>query len=141
MAMSNKPLPVVNRDTWCRHRTPFGTDHPVCKAGIDFHPFLIPSDRMEHMPCLGTPTQAEALATCPQYSGYSDEELAAREAEDAARWERIKTIRAAIIASGKTGGEIECPACKTGKVRFSVARSNGHVHAGCSTEGCARWME
>lgn len=38
-------------------------------------------------------------------------------------------------------GEMECPVCKTGKLRYSRAAYNGHVHAACSTETCVRWME
>ncbi len=38
-------------------------------------------------------------------------------------------------------GEITCPVCKTGKLRYSRAAYNGHVHASCSTATCVRWME
>ena len=38
-------------------------------------------------------------------------------------------------------GEIKCPVCNTGILRFSRARINGHVHAACSMEDCVRWME
>jgi hypothetical protein len=38
-------------------------------------------------------------------------------------------------------GEMECPVCKTGKLRYSRSALNGHVHARCSTEGCVAWME
>lgn len=38
-------------------------------------------------------------------------------------------------------GEMECPVCKTGKLRYSRAAYNGHVHARCSTDGCVAWME
>jgi len=58
---------------------------------------------------------------------------------------RMMTARAVIVAhtEGKrgVGGVIECPVCKTGKLRFSVARCNGHVHAACTTDKCVRWME
>lgn len=37
-------------------------------------------------------------------------------------------------------GEIDCPVCKAGKLRYSRASSNGHVHAAC-TSGCVAWME
>lgn len=39
------------------------------------------------------------------------------------------------------GGAIPCPVCKTGTLRYSRAAYNGHVHAGCSTQGCVQWME
>lgn len=38
-------------------------------------------------------------------------------------------------------GEMQCPVCKAGKLRYSRAGYNGHVHAACSTETCVRWME
>jgi hypothetical protein len=38
-------------------------------------------------------------------------------------------------------GIIGCPICKTGKLRYSRAAYNGHVHARCSTDGCVSWME
>lgn len=38
-------------------------------------------------------------------------------------------------------GVMECPVCKKGKLRYSRAGYNGHVHAACSTETCVRWME
>ena len=38
-------------------------------------------------------------------------------------------------------GQIDCPVCKVGKLRYSRAAYNGHVHAGCTTQGCVRWME
>jgi hypothetical protein len=39
-------------------------------------------------------------------------------------------------------GTIDCPACNGVKtLRFSRAGYNGHIHAGCTTEGCVRWME
>lgn len=59
--------------------------------------------------------------------------------------ERIGVIRKAIIAeherTGANAGTITCPACNAGTVSWSRARSNGHVHARCSTPDCAAWME
>lgn len=130
----------MSRNTWCRHRTPFDKEkHPVCKVGVDYHQF---DQRHSNMPCLGQ--SAEARAGCPQYSGYTPEEIAKHEADMKAGFERIGTIRQAIVANVKATGQrqgyIPCPACKTGTVGYSQA-SNGHIHAGCSTPGCARWME
>lgn len=39
-------------------------------------------------------------------------------------------------ASWGTQGSLPCPACKTGTVKWVRARSNGHLHAGCSTPFC-----
>jgi hypothetical protein len=38
-------------------------------------------------------------------------------------------------------GQMSCPVCNTGTLRYSRDLSNGHVHARCSTEGCVAWME
>lgn len=38
-------------------------------------------------------------------------------------------------------GVMDCPVCGTGKLQYSRAAYNGHVHARCSTAGCVSWME
>lgn len=38
-------------------------------------------------------------------------------------------------------GEMACPVCKEGTLRYSRAAYNGHVHACCSNPKCVRWME
>lgn len=38
-------------------------------------------------------------------------------------------------------GEIACPVCKVGRLRYSRSGYNGHVHAACSTSGCVCWRE
>lgn len=38
-------------------------------------------------------------------------------------------------------GEITCPACSTGRLRYSRAGYDCHVHARCSTENCVAWIE
>jgi hypothetical protein len=125
--------------TWCRHRTPFTSEFKTCKIGVDFHKFPRQHDLM---PCLGQTAEAKAL--CPKYSGYTSEEIEAHEKSLAESLDRMAIIRQAIIANvkatGQRQGRIPCPACKTGTVGYSQA-SNGHVHARCSTEGCASWME
>ena len=138
----NKGL-EVKRDTWCRHRTPFGSDYPVCKVGVDYHKWMGKGDGLHGIPCLGE--SKDAIAKCPQYSGYTDEELAERETMMEARYQRMGVIRKAIVesvkATGIRGGEMPCPACQMGTVRYSQASYNGHVHARCSTPNCANWME
>lgn len=37
-------------------------------------------------------------------------------------------------------GEIDCPVCKTGKLHYSVAAYNGHIHAKCTTKSCIGFM-
>lgn len=57
------------------------------------------------------------------------------------RLEQIMIARDAIVNDGRNTGNIDCPVCKTGKLHFSVAKSNGHVHAKCTTRLCMSWME
>lgn len=38
-------------------------------------------------------------------------------------------------------GEMACPVCAAGFLRYSRSGYNGHIHAGCTTTGCVRWME
>lgn len=39
------------------------------------------------------------------------------------------------------GGEMPCPCCKDGILRYSIAAYNGHIWGKCSTTGCAQWIE
>ena len=57
--------------------------------------------------------------------------------KDAHRW--YEPMKQKNCFSG--AGSMDCPVCKTGKLRYSRAGYNGHVHAGGTTEGCVRWME
>lgn len=51
-----------------------------------------------------------------------------------------KAIEAHVKATDKYADVITCPCCN-GKLGYGKARSNGHIHAQCSTEGCVAWME
>lgn len=54
--------------------------------------------------------------------------------------EAARRVRAQHKETGAFQGEVECPAC--GKaLRWSMARSNKHVHAACETRGCVSWMQ
>ncbi len=45
-----------------------------------------------------------------------------------------------IKATGNIVGAVDCPLCE-GKVSYSQATSNGHIHAQCSTKDCVNWVE
>jgi hypothetical protein len=130
---------------WCKHRTPFTKDHKVCKVGVDFHPFEkgAYTTKPSLMPCLGE--CAEAIARCPKFEAYTEEEKEAGEKAFRERLIRMGTIREAIVAQiNKTSirsGSLLCPCCKTGTVSYSQSSCNGHIHAKCSTPLCASWME
>jgi hypothetical protein len=57
--------------------------------------------------------------------------------DDAPRWYDPQQQKNCFTGAGK----MDCPICKTGKLRYSRAAYNGHVHASCSTDGCVSWME
>ena len=38
-------------------------------------------------------------------------------------------------------GIMDCPVCKTGKLKYSRSSYNGHIHAACTTVNCVAWME
>lgn len=38
-------------------------------------------------------------------------------------------------------GEIPCPHCGSGRVRYSIAQLNGHIWAQCTTPDCVRFLE
>jgi len=84
----------------------------------------------------------DATAPCPKLEYPTQEEIAREDEESAARFEKIVTARAAIMADvGESGlGAIICPVCKCGTLTYTIAM-NGHVHAKCSTDGCVCWME
>lgn len=44
---------------------------------------------------------------------------------------------------GKRGfaASIKCPCCPKGLLNYSIARSNGHTAAGCTTTGCVRFIQ
>lgn len=43
--------------------------------------------------------------------------------------------------TASASGEIKCPVCEDGTLRFTRSGYNGCIHASCSTEDCVRWME
>ena len=130
----------VKRDPWCRHRTAFDRKKfPVCKAGVDYHQYDGPFDMM---PCLGSSPQA--IARCPQFSGWTAEENAARELEYQQAWARItlaiKAIREAAQGDRGCVGRTACPSCN-GHLHYSIARVNGHIHARCDTPNCVSFIQ
>ena len=121
----------------CRNFT--GVMNDACRVGINYATVRDDSASFgERLPCL----DAGCKKTCEKYAPHTQAEL---DAQDAAFEDRIKHIsgaRAAILATKKPSGRIDCPRCGTkGGLGFSVSSYNGHVHASCSTKDCLRWME
>lgn len=132
---------------WCKHyRGMSGKD--VCEAGVEFKSLPNYGERafMASCPCFGPLHRGCEKAEYP-----TAEELVAQEAEDEKRFQAIGKARVAIVdclggpwKRGMPGavGAVDCPVCGgEGTLEFSRAGYNGHIHAGCSTADCVRWME
>lgn len=132
-----------------------GTPPDHCKAGVRYKDVAIEGEwkyRNEgsdavytHGRCIPCHAQYNfAGATCDKAEFATEEEIAAWLEESNKRFRGIGIARAAIIEhcgdKRGVGGTIDCPVCGHGFLKYSRA-SNGHVHAGCSTPDCVRWME
>lgn len=103
----------------------------MCAAGCDM------SAPGAFLPCM--PPDIQRGATCTKREDWTDEERAAWKAWGAHHIERMFVVFAAI--PDDFGGEVPCPACGAGRVSYSRARSNGHLHAACSTPNCFAVMQ
>ncbi|HKS74291.1 MAG TPA: hypothetical protein VJQ82_13905 [Terriglobales bacterium] len=102
------------------------------------------------MPCLPGVVHGREVWPCELFEIMSQSDA---EKEADARIEAMKrTVKAMHAAKddakekgfrkGSGGiGEIPCPCCEGGRLRYSVASYNGHMHASCSTNNCVSWME
>lgn len=130
---------------WCKHYRGMH-EKEACEAGIRFD--SLAGHRQpgffDSCPCFG-PNGSK----CDKAEYPTAEEMAAHEAEMKVRFENTGKARGAIVehlggpwkrGTPGSSGKIDCPICG-GKLRFSRAGYNGHIHAACSTEGCVRWME
>lgn len=127
----------------CRHFTGIRLDGPgsgSCKLGIDYD--SVKNGKPYGLAC----TSPEARPCCDKWEGRTPEELDAEDARFELVLQNTATARVAIVehTGGKRGvsGAIDCPVCGNSEcLRFSVAGSNGHIHAQCQTDGCVSWME
>jgi hypothetical protein len=76
---------------------------------------------------------------CAKREPYTIEEIVAAEAEADEAMSRAMAIIPSIPSKGDAG-DFACPCCD-GTVRWSRARSNGHVWAACSTPNCFSLMQ
>ena len=132
---------------WCIHFRSMG-QHQTCEAGVYYDAFTGSAGRYDRRPCFtGPTTHPEGRAACSSFRGPTPAEIAAHEAWLAARQEMTIAALAAVYPyrrthKGKGPVSIDCPACGgKGTLRFSIAASNGHCHAKCSTPECVSWME
>ena len=114
-----------------------------CKAGVTYADVRVVTEGKPHRyPCW---ISDGCTSGCQHAVFPTQEEAEERERKVQKSMENYTTARNAIVAhtEGKRGvaGSIECPVCKTGVLRFSIAGCNGHIHAKCNSEGCVSWME
>lgn len=140
--MSKRPGDPGYAAGWCIHYGYERGKGPVCEAGQN------PSQwKYGDSPCfLDKQGQSKpGAAHCECLRRPTAEEIAAHHGWLAERMNRTAVAMAAIEPFRKThrgrGAEIDCPVCKQGKLGFSIAASNGHCHARCTTAGCVSWME
>lgn len=109
---------------------------PTCAQGIDL------SAPAATMPCM---PDSKAAVACDLREEHTEEEHAVWKAWRDERLKRMIQVMAKIPGSSRdrknkpewgNSGEFPCPACEVGTVRWGRARSNGHLHAGCSTPNC-----
>lgn len=118
----------------CKHFT--GIQNDKCAIGIEYDSVRDESMRPFRWPCLDEP----CATTCARKEPITAKEETEDRERLAVMLKKIGIAYEAIVASGIRSGSIPCPACGSGSLHFSTA-SNGHIHAGCTSEGCVRWME
>lgn len=146
----------MKRSGKCVHYN--GTVNDRCEAGVNYKELAGPGEAYgTRLPChgpdyrlaSGRPLPRADVVICDKRHEPTPEEIAADERDARERGERIGKARRAIVEhlggpwkKGTPGasGSIPCPCCG-GTLRFSRAGYNGHIHAGCSTPECVRWME
>lgn len=126
-------------------------NNETCEAGVRYDDVNEPPapGKPLRMPCYSKGMFSGADLPCDKRYFPSDEEAEkeARETEErlyanaAARKVAKDDARAKGYARGHAGqGEVICSRCG-GRLRYTVAAVNGHMHGKCSTKGCVSWME
>lgn len=125
----------------CRHFN--GYQNGTCKNGINYRKLVGGPDVgwAARLPCVpNSPLRRPPLSICSGFVAITEEENKKfleevnRLLDDAAK------ARAAILKTGLQSGVIECPKCN-GKLHFSIAHLNRHIHARCASAGCLSWAE
>lgn len=131
---------------WCKHYRGMH-EKETCEAGVAFKD--LPGRGTEAFfdlcPCFGPNGHK-----CDKAEYPTAEEMAAEEAEMQLRFANTVIARAAIVGhigewkrgSPSVAAKIDCPVCgQKETLHFNRAGINGHIHAGCKTENCVRWVE
>ena len=121
----------------------------TCRAGVGYDAVKVAG---KGLPCLrgAHPFGHGEELQCEHRRWPTEEEVAELCKASRESTERTMLGMAAVVQDAKSRGlskgnggcgEIACPVCKTGTIRYSVAGCNGHRHARCSTDGCVAFME
>lgn len=131
----------------CVHFT--GIQHEKCKASVNYHDqFGDGPGCFADIPCT-TAFNKGPTKECPKVRYTTRDEAIGEQDERDAHTKKAMQAMVAVqddakekgLGKGNGGaGELKCPLCPDGMLRYSVAGYNGHIHAGC-TNGCVSWME
>lgn len=130
---------------FCNHYRAM-SEHKTCSKGVAYEDFK--GLKFDERPCFEK--RGVAPTGCEFAEFPTPEEREKRRQEIMQRFARIGTARAAIVANlggpwkrgmESASGSIPCPVCESGTLSFSRSGYNGHIHAGCTSPGCVRWME
>ena len=140
---------------WCRHYKGMH-GKTACDAGVEFASVRVDHEPIQYrrrgegavytasrsFPCVAGLNYVDC--GCQQREYYTAAEIEEHERDVHDSFDRSEKAVKAIrdFAKGRKGinGEIECPNCK-GKLKFSIASYNGHIHARCSTDDCVSFMQ
>lgn len=151
--MSDRDVQVRAEMLECRHFV--GIHHNTCcKAGVNFRahvggPELGWVTRLPCVPLMST-GKAEDVVPCEQRDVWTREEAERNIDAHERAIERFFSAHKAAKADAKVkgfrkghagAGELPCPVCDGGTLRYTVAAYNGHMHGRCSTANCVSWME
>lgn len=136
----DKPIRAIEGK--CLHYN--GTVNPCCDAGVNYE-LLADGGKplFDVLPCFGKGKDCEKH--CEKKLLPTKEQVKAWKDYTDERFTKIFEARDLIIKQNekdKRGkGFVNCPACSKGRLYYSVASYNGHVHASCETQECLQWME
>lgn len=134
-----KPLRAIEGK--CLHFN--GTKNDACEAGVNYEALADNGKPLfDVLPCFGKGLPCEKV--CEKKLLPTKDQVAAWKEYTNGRL--VHTVEAIAIITKqndedkKGRGIIVCPACQ-GKLHYSVASYNGHVHGSCETQECLQWMQ
>ena len=131
----------------CRHFN--GIQHKVCEKGVAYE-HSGEQWKNSTMPCIprhvnGRPTwpcEFFEIMSVQDAEKEADERIVIMERGIKARHAAKDDAKSKGYGKGHGGyGAVDCPCCEGGKLQYSVASYNGHMHGRCTTKGCVSWME